>query len=185
MWDSLLCMCNGDPINVTFMSPIHCSLTVAGEVRLPAWASLWWSSPSTLAWLEPYSRLLLWTVRNSCCLWQLCCQWKTSSFDQVQTRLWPALSMWIMCVVWMLNDLPVFENTWWFFIGQPETQKEAEQKHKDIAFEAGSCNDFAMLLNVFKKCKARCVPFFILERFENSFHDTFKYIAKADKWTQK
>ncbi|KAL2095759.1 hypothetical protein ACEWY4_007907 [Coilia grayii] len=42
--------------------------------------------------------------------------------------------------------------------GQPETQKEAEQKHRQIASEAGSCNDFAMLLNVFEKCKASDSP---------------------------
>ncbi|XP_041919727.1 probable ATP-dependent RNA helicase DHX40 isoform X3 [Alosa sapidissima] len=38
--------------------------------------------------------------------------------------------------------------------GQPETQKEADQKHRQIASEAGSFNDFVMLLNVFEKCKA-------------------------------
>lgn len=42
--------------------------------------------------------------------------------------------------------------------GHPETQKEAEQKHRQIASEAGSCNDFAMLLNVFEKCKASDSP---------------------------
>ncbi|XP_063060476.1 probable ATP-dependent RNA helicase DHX40 isoform X2 [Engraulis encrasicolus] len=42
--------------------------------------------------------------------------------------------------------------------GKPETQKEAEQKHRQLASEAGSSNDFAMLLNVFEKCKASDTP---------------------------
>lgn len=59
-------------------------------------------------------------------------------------------------------------TVFFFPTGQPETQKEAEQKHKRISSEAGSCNDFTMLLNVFEKCKARWVKFLLLEHFENS-----------------
>ncbi|KAJ7995609.1 hypothetical protein DPEC_G00246360 [Dallia pectoralis] len=38
--------------------------------------------------------------------------------------------------------------------GHPEKQKKADQKHKMLAAQAGSCNDFTILLSVFEKCKA-------------------------------
>ena len=39
--------------------------------------------------------------------------------------------------------------------GHPEKQKEADKKHRQLGVQAGSCNDFTMLLSVFEKCKAR------------------------------
>ncbi|CAB1348950.1 unnamed protein product [Coregonus sp. 'balchen'] len=37
-------------------------------------------------------------------------------------------------------------------------QKEADQKHRQLGVQAGSCNDFTMLLSVFEKCKASDAP---------------------------
>ncbi|XP_023698439.2 probable ATP-dependent RNA helicase DHX40 [Paramormyrops kingsleyae] len=42
--------------------------------------------------------------------------------------------------------------------GHPEKQQEAELKHKQLATEAGSSNDFAVLLSVFEKCRASESP---------------------------
>ncbi|MFT7802381.1 putative ATP-dependent RNA helicase DHX40 [Arapaima gigas] len=42
--------------------------------------------------------------------------------------------------------------------GRPEKQQESEQKHRQLATQAGGCNDFAVLLNVFEKCKASDTP---------------------------
>ncbi|XP_029628975.1 probable ATP-dependent RNA helicase DHX40 [Salmo trutta] len=38
--------------------------------------------------------------------------------------------------------------------GHPEKQKEADQKHRQLGVQTGSCNHFTMLLSVFEKCKA-------------------------------
>uniref|UniRef100_A0A8K9X255 RNA helicase n=1 Tax=Oncorhynchus mykiss TaxID=8022 RepID=A0A8K9X255_ONCMY len=42
--------------------------------------------------------------------------------------------------------------------GHPEKQKEADKKHRQLGVQAGSCNDFTMLLSVFEKCKASDAP---------------------------
>lgn len=42
-----------------------------------------------------------------------------------------------------------------FFLGKPEGQKDAEIRHKEIAASVGGSNDFLMLLCVFEKCRAR------------------------------
>uniref|UniRef100_A0A8C7K0U0 RNA helicase n=1 Tax=Oncorhynchus kisutch TaxID=8019 RepID=A0A8C7K0U0_ONCKI len=41
---------------------------------------------------------------------------------------------------------------------RPEKQKEADKKHRQLGVQAGSCNDFTMLLSVFEKCKASDAP---------------------------
>uniref|UniRef100_A0A6Q2YWA1 RNA helicase n=1 Tax=Esox lucius TaxID=8010 RepID=A0A6Q2YWA1_ESOLU len=42
--------------------------------------------------------------------------------------------------------------------GHPAKQKEADEKHRMLAAQAGSCNDFTILLSVFEKCKASDDP---------------------------
>ncbi|XP_056139272.1 probable ATP-dependent RNA helicase DHX40 [Lampris incognitus] len=42
--------------------------------------------------------------------------------------------------------------------GHPEKQNEADEKHRQLAAEAGSVNDFATLLNVFQLCKLSGFP---------------------------
>ncbi|XP_067864579.1 probable ATP-dependent RNA helicase DHX40 [Heptranchias perlo] len=42
--------------------------------------------------------------------------------------------------------------------GNPNKQKEAELRHRELALEAGGSNDFVTLLNVFEKCKASDSP---------------------------
>uniref|UniRef100_A0A3B3BJ91 RNA helicase n=1 Tax=Oryzias melastigma TaxID=30732 RepID=A0A3B3BJ91_ORYME len=42
--------------------------------------------------------------------------------------------------------------------GQPEKQKEADQKHKALVAKTGSMNDFALLLTVFQSCKSSDRP---------------------------
>ncbi|XP_064880540.1 probable ATP-dependent RNA helicase DHX40 isoform X3 [Oncorhynchus nerka] len=42
--------------------------------------------------------------------------------------------------------------------GHPEKQKEADKKHRQLGVQAGSCNDFTILLSVFEKCKASDAP---------------------------
>lgn len=39
--------------------------------------------------------------------------------------------------------------------GNPEKQKEADEKHRVLATKSGSMNDFATLLSVFQSCKSR------------------------------
>lgn len=46
----------------------------------------------------------------------------------------------------------------------PEYQKEAEQRHRELAAKAGGFNDFATLAVIFEQCKSRYVSWsFILE----------------------
>ncbi|XP_061460686.1 probable ATP-dependent RNA helicase DHX40 isoform X3 [Rhineura floridana] len=42
--------------------------------------------------------------------------------------------------------------------GDPQSQKEAELRHQELSLQAGGCNDFATLLNVFEQCKASKSP---------------------------
>ncbi|XP_041053770.1 probable ATP-dependent RNA helicase DHX40 isoform X2 [Carcharodon carcharias] len=42
--------------------------------------------------------------------------------------------------------------------GNPEKQKEAELRHRELALEAGGSNDFVTLLNVFKRCRESDSP---------------------------
>ncbi|XP_078404337.1 putative ATP-dependent RNA helicase DHX40 isoform X2 [Cetorhinus maximus] len=42
--------------------------------------------------------------------------------------------------------------------GNPEKQKEAELRHRELALEAGGSNDFVTLLNVFKRCQESDSP---------------------------
>lgn len=42
--------------------------------------------------------------------------------------------------------------------GHPEKQKEADQKHRQLAANSGSSNDFTMLLSVFERCKSSDNP---------------------------
>nr|XP_034995860.1 probable ATP-dependent RNA helicase DHX40 [Zootoca vivipara] len=42
--------------------------------------------------------------------------------------------------------------------GDPEAQKEADLRHQELSLQAGGCNDFATLLNVFEQCKASKSP---------------------------
>lgn len=39
----------------------------------------------------------------------------------------------------------------------PEYQKEAEQRHRELAAKAGGFNDFATLAVIFEQCKSRYV----------------------------
>lgn len=53
----------------------------------------------------------------------------------------------------------------------PEYQKEAEQRHRELAAKAGGFNDFATLAVIFEQCKSRYVEqFYVLEscQFEYS-----------------
>ncbi|KAJ8403870.1 hypothetical protein AAFF_G00347380 [Aldrovandia affinis] len=42
--------------------------------------------------------------------------------------------------------------------GQQEKQQDAETEHRQLIEESGSCNDFAVLLGVFEKCRASDSP---------------------------
>ncbi|XP_029468490.1 probable ATP-dependent RNA helicase DHX40 [Rhinatrema bivittatum] len=42
--------------------------------------------------------------------------------------------------------------------GEPQKQKEAEDKHQELSLQAGGCNDFATLLYVLEQCKASKSP---------------------------
>ncbi|KAJ7308846.1 hypothetical protein JRQ81_008117 [Phrynocephalus forsythii] len=42
--------------------------------------------------------------------------------------------------------------------GDPERQKEAEQRHRELSLQVGGCNDFATLLNLFERCKSSESP---------------------------
>ncbi|KAG7471288.1 hypothetical protein MATL_G00122690 [Megalops atlanticus] len=42
--------------------------------------------------------------------------------------------------------------------GQQEKQQDAERKHRQLIAEAGSCNDFTVLLSIFEKCRASDTP---------------------------
>jgi hypothetical protein len=37
--------------------------------------------------------------------------------------------------------------------GHPEKQKEADQKHRQLGVQTGSCKDFTMWLSVFEKSR--------------------------------
>uniref|UniRef100_A0A8C8RGN6 DEAH-box helicase 40 n=1 Tax=Pelusios castaneus TaxID=367368 RepID=A0A8C8RGN6_9SAUR len=42
--------------------------------------------------------------------------------------------------------------------GDPQKQKEAELRHQELALQAGGCNDFATLFNIFEQCKSSKSP---------------------------
>ncbi|XP_042298682.1 probable ATP-dependent RNA helicase DHX40 isoform X1 [Sceloporus undulatus] len=42
--------------------------------------------------------------------------------------------------------------------GDPESQKEAEVRHRELMSQVGGCNDFATLLNIFEQCKSSKSP---------------------------
>ncbi|KAM7139990.1 putative ATP-dependent RNA helicase DHX40 isoform 3-T4 [Macrochelys suwanniensis] len=42
--------------------------------------------------------------------------------------------------------------------GELQKQKEAEIRHQELSLEAGGCNDFATLLNIFEQCKSSKSP---------------------------
>ncbi|KAJ6653691.1 hypothetical protein lerEdw1_008817 [Lerista edwardsae] len=42
--------------------------------------------------------------------------------------------------------------------GDPRRQQEAELRHQELSLQAGGCNDFATLLNIFKQCKLSKSP---------------------------
>ncbi|XP_066491186.1 probable ATP-dependent RNA helicase DHX40 isoform X2 [Tiliqua scincoides] len=42
--------------------------------------------------------------------------------------------------------------------GDPQRQQEAELRHQELSLQAGGCNDFATLLNIFEQCKSSKSP---------------------------
>ncbi|XP_054857708.1 probable ATP-dependent RNA helicase DHX40 [Eublepharis macularius] len=42
--------------------------------------------------------------------------------------------------------------------GDPQRREEAELRHQELSSQAGGCNDFATLLNIFEQCKASQSP---------------------------
>lgn len=51
-------------------------------------------------------------------------------------------------------ELPAFPTV---ILVDPEYQKEAEQRHRELAAKAGGFNDFATLAVIFEQCKSRYV----------------------------